>query len=537
MIKRLFSSQIKSITGAAILLGVASFISRVIGVLRDRIFAHEFGAGQVLDAYYAAFRIPDLVYNLLVIGALSAGFIPVFLKIYEKNKKKSWEVTNNVLHILGLGLIIVCVILFILTPKLVPLLVPGFSGEKLKTTIMLTRIMFLSPFLLGLSSVVSGALQAVKSFFVYALTPIMYNIGIIIGALIFVPWFGEKGLAYGVILGALMHLCIQLPTFFAQGYRYQFSFNLKDKFTKEIGKLMIPRTLGLATGQLHILVITYLASTLSEGSLTVFNFANNLQSFPIGIIGYSFAVAAFPTLSYLASQNKKSKIAEHLSYTTRQILFLIIPLSIIFLLLRAQIVRVVLGSGAFDWTATILTADTLAFFTISLFAQCLIPLLARTFYALEDTMTPFVISFASAIINVFLGLYLKDILGISGLALAFSVAMIVQLSLLWVFLKIKLGNLGEANILKSLNITAFAALVMGLVVQFLKQPLSSILDLSTFKGILLQGFLAGIAGLTIYFLVCYLFKLPELKHIQSSLTKRWLKLKNVQGEINEADEM
>ena len=277
MIRKLFSSQIKSITGAAILLGSASFVSRLIGVLRDRIFAHQFGAGPTLDAYYAAFRIPDLVYNLLVVGALSAGFIPVFIKVYEKSKSKSWEVTNSIINILGVGLITLCIILFIFTPQIIPLLVPGFSGEKLDLTITLTRIMFFSPILLGISSVVSGVLQATKSFFVYALTPIMYNLGIIVGALIFFPIFGEIGLAFGVILGALLHLLIQLPTFFKHGYRYKFVFNIKDIFVREIAKLMIPRTLGLATSQLHILVITYLASTLTEGSLTVFNFATNLQ--------------------------------------------------------------------------------------------------------------------------------------------------------------------------------------------------------------------------------------------------------------------
>jgi len=537
MIRRLLSSQIKSITGAAILLGSASFVSRLIGVLRDRIFAHQFGAGTTLDAYYAAFRIPDLVYNLLVVGALSAGFIPVFIKVYEKSKSKSWEVTNSIINILGVGLIILCIILFIFTPQIIPLLVPGFNGEKLDLTITLTRIMFFSPILLGISSVVSGVLQATKSFFVYALTPIMYNLGIIAGALIFFPIFGEIGLAFGVILGALLHLLIQLPTFFKHGYRYKFVFNIKDIFVREIAKLMIPRTLGLATSQLHILVITYLASTLSEGSLTVFNFANNLQYFPIGIIGYSFAIAAFPTLSYLATQNKKEEIAEHISSTTKQILFLIIPLSIIFLLLRAQIVRVVLGSGAFDWTATIMTANTLAFFALSLFAQCLIPLFARTFYALEDTMTPFIISFVVAVINIFLGIYLKDSLGVAGLALAFSIAMVIQLSFLWLFLKLKLGSLGEAQIIKSLNKIVFSAFCMAVTVQSLKLPLSNIFGMDTFKGVLFQGFFAGTAGLLAYLLICYFLKLPELTHIQTSLTRKWLKLRNVQAEINEADEV
>ncbi len=536
MIRRLFSSQ-QSITGAAIILGAASFLSRIIGIVRDRIFAHQFGAGEVLDAYYAAFRIPDLVYNLLIVGALSAGFIPVFLELKEKNKAKAWHVTNSVLNTLAIGSLVICSILLLVTPQLVDIIVPGFTTENKDLTIMLTRIMFLSPILLGISSLVSGVLQSFKSFFIYSLTPIMYNVGIIIGAIFLVPWMGLKGLAYGVILGAILHLLIQLPTLYKLGFRYKPVFDIGDSSVKRIWKMMIPRTLSLATFQINLLVITILASTIGTGSITVFNFANNLQYFPVGIIGISFAIAAFPTLSELAAKNKLSRMVEELIRTSRQILFFILPLTVIFLVLRAQIVRTVLGSGAFDWDATILTADTLAFFSLSLFAQALIPLLARGFYALQDTWTPFLIGLSGALVNILAAVYLKEIYGVRGLAFAFSIAAVFQVAMLWISLHHKVGSLKERDVIFFLGKISFAAALMALVVQRLKEPLSYIVDMTRLWGIFTQGFLAGIAGIAIYILISWLLGVEEITIIKKSFKKRWLKLSSVEATVNEPDEL
>lgn len=537
MIKQIFSSQSKTITGAALVLGAASFISRIIGLLRDRIFAHQFGAGDVLDAYYAAFRIPDLVYNLLIVGALSAGFIPVFMRVFVQDKKQAWELTNNVITILGILLLVSCGFLFVFTPSIMPYIVPGFSGEKLQTTITLTRIMFLSPILLGISSVVSGVLQSLKSFFVYSLTPIFYNLGIIVGAVFLVPVFGIQGLGYGVVLGAFLHLLIQLPTLFKSGFSYKPVLSLKNPEVKEIGRLMIPRTLGLAAAQGNFLVITILASTLTAGSLAIFNFANNLQYFPIGIIGYSFAIAAFPTLAQFVAEGKKEDMIEHFTRTARQIIFLIIPLSVLFLLLRAQIVRVVLGSGQFDWSDTITTGNALAFFTLSLFAQCLIPLLARAFFALHDTWTPFVIAVISTLINIIFSLLLKDSLGVVGLALAFSASMIIQMALLWITLRFRVGTLKELDSLKTLYKISIAAIAMALVTQGLKAPVSYIVDMTRLWGIFTQGAIAGTAGIATYIGISLLLKIEEMEEMKQSFERKWLRLGNIQGEVNEADEI
>jgi len=537
MIKKLFKNTESSITGAAILLGAASFLSRIMGIIRDRIFAHHFGAGDVLDAYYAAFRTPDLVYNLLIVGALSAGFIPIFLELKEKNKKEAWHVTNSVLNIIALGAFVVCAILFIFMPSLVHLIVPGFDGEKQTLTVLLSRIMFVSPIILGVSSLVSGVLQSYKSFLIYSLTPIMYNLGIIIGAVFFVPLMGATGLAYGVLLGALMHLLIQLPTFFKLGFRYRPVFDIGHKAVRKIWKMMIPRTLSLATAQINLVVITILASTLTEGSLTIFNFANNLQYFPVGIIGISFAVAAFPSLSELVAKGRKAEMITQLIKTTRQILYFIIPLSILFLILRAQIVRTVLGSGAFDWDATIQTADTLAFFTLSLFAQAMIPLLARGFYAIQDTWTPFLIGVSSTLINVLAAIFLKDIYVVRGLAFAFSISSVFQGALLWFSLRHKVGPMKEKTLLLFLGKITFAAMIMAVLTQYLKAPLSLIVDMTRLWGIFLQGLLAGIAGILVYILVTWLLGIEEVQIIKRSFKKKLLKLSDVEATINEPDEV
>jgi len=536
VIKRIFTSQLNSITGAALVLGAASFVSRIIGIIRDRTFAHMFGVGDTLDIYYAAFRIPDLVYNLLVAGALTAGFIPVFMDLYVTDKKRANELANLVMSTLGVLLVIVCILFIIFTPSLIPYIVPGFTAENIPMTILLTRIMFISPIILGISGVLSGVLQSLKCFIIYSLTPIFYNLGIILGALLFYPIFGMKGLAYGVILGTILHLAIQIPTLLAHGFTFQFLWNIKDKALRKIVKLMVPRTLSLATTQLNFLVITIIASTLTSGSITVFNFANNLQYFPIGLIGISFALASLPAFSEFVARGEIEKMAEHLLSSMRQILFFILPLTIIFLFLRMQIVRVVLGSGKFDWDATTTTADTLAFFCLSLFAQCLIPIITRAYYAFHDTWTPFHISFISALLNIIGSLLLKDSYGIAGLALAFSFSMVVQLVLLWIFLRKKLPkHMREQTLIESLNKIIPATIAMASVVQLLKYPLADMVNMETFWGVFTQGFLAGSAGLLVYFILCHVLQLEEMKQLRRSLKRRWLNFRKVQGEIGEAD--
>jgi len=536
---KILNSQSKTITGAAIVIAGATLVSRAVGIVRDRVFAHYFGAGVVMDSYYAAFKIPDIIYNLLIVGALTAGFIPTFTKIFyqAENKSAAWKLCNNVVNIVGVSLLLLCSLGILLTPFMTKIIVPGFTGEGRQLVIVFTRIMFLSPLLLGISMVMGGVLQSLRQFLLYSIAPVFYNLGIIFGALVLVRWMGISGLAWGVVLGALLHAMVQLYGAYHNGYRWQWHFNLRDRNTRTIGKLMVPRTLGLAVTQINTVVVTVLASLLPVGSVAVYNYANNLQGVPTGLIGIPFALAVFPVLSTMVAADNRDGFVKHLSATTRQILFLIIPVSVILLLLRAQIVRVVLGSGAFDWSATVNTADTLAFLTLGLFAQSLIPLYARGFYAMSNTKTPFVIGIISELVSIIAALLLMKPLGVPGLALAASIGAVLNIFLLIFTMRQKTSGLEEEKILGSLYRLAAAAIIMAVTIQSLKYPLAKALDLDTFWGILLHGLISGTVGLLVYVLICRILKLEEMLHLQESLKKRWLRIWNVPAGIDEAERL
>lgn len=534
MLRKILSGQSKTITSAAILLGAASLVSRLLGILRDRVLAGEFGAGFELDMYYAAFRIPDLVFNLLVLGALSAGFIPVFSG-YLSNKKRAWELVNVVLNVMLITMVLLTVLLIILAPWILKIIVPGFNEVQLEITTILTRIMFLSPILLGISGIFGSILQSYKQFFIYSLAPILYNIGIIIGALFFVPYLGLNGLAWGVVFGAFMHMIVQLLAVFALGYKYSFKLNLNHKGLLKILNMMLPRTLGLVVSQINLLVVTIIGSTLAVGSIAIFNFANNIQSFPLGLFGISFAIAAFPTFSELVS--KKKKFVEAFSLAVRQILFLIIPASVFLIILRAQIVRVVLGTGRFDWEDTVLTLEALSIFALSLFAQALILVIARAFYAHHDSKTPFYTGLIAAFGNIILSIMLIEPFGVTGLVMAFSMSMILNFVLLLIMLHYKLGSLdGERIFFSTLKILT-ATFMLGLVAQAAKYPLEQAFGTITLLGVIAQATAAILAGSIVYLVVCYLLKSEELTIFIESFKKKFGKHPAIAEEILEQEKL
>ncbi len=512
----------KTIASAATVVAAFSFLSRFVGFIRDRILAGIFGAGDTLDSYYAAFLVPDTIFNLLIVGALAASFIPVFTSLYRAplTREKAWSFTSNIVNILVVIIIILSVIVFIFANPIATLITPGFSAHKHELVAQFMRIMLLSNFLLALSAVFGAVLQGMKRFLVYSLAPVLYNVGIITGALVFVPLIGKTGLAWGVVLGAGLHALVQILAAFQAGFRYKWVWKPKDADTREMGKIMLPRILGISVGQFNAFVMTVIASTLVAGSVTIFQFAYNIQFFVIGIVAVSFAVAAFPTLSELAAEKNKKEFIQTFSLTARQILFFIIPATIIFLLLRAQIVRVVVGAGRFGWEETIATADTLAFFTLSFFAQGLNYLLTRSYFAYKDTITPLLAGTVSAIINVISGLLFTHIFGVIGLAFAFSLSSIINLVLLWIPLRVKLGTLHESKILHSLFIIILAAMAQGVVTQGAKYILGGLITLDTFLGVLGSGLLSGGAGLLVYLMIAFGLKSPEAMMFVSSMQRQ-----------------
>ncbi|MCX6766206.1 MAG: murein biosynthesis integral membrane protein MurJ [Candidatus Moranbacteria bacterium] len=524
--KFLNSAPSNSVASAAFVIAIAGILSRVLGLFRDRILASHFGAGDTLDIYYAAFRVPDLIYNLLILGALSAAFIPVFTSLIAKDEEKeAWELVNVFLTTALIFLIVIAAIFALFAPQLMKLITPGFPADKLQGVASLTRIMFLSPIFLGISGIFGGILNSFKRFLIYSLAPIMYNLGIIFGAVFLVKPFGIAGLAWGVVIGAFFHMLVQYPNVKMVGLKYFPHLNFKNKNLRKVITLMIPRTMGLAVTQINLLIVTIIASTLASGSISIFNFANNLQSFPIGIFAIPFALAVFPILSHHAARDEQNVFIHNFSKTFRQILFFIIPASILILVLRAQIVRIVLGAGKFDWQDTILTFQALGIFSVSLFAQATIPLLARAFYALHNTRVPFLAGIGGEAMNLAAALILSRYYGILGLVWAFSLSSIVEMFLLIFILRNKLDYLDDKKIISVIFKISLSALAAGLVAQLAKYLINPYVNLDTFLGVFWQMAFAGTLGTGSFLILAHFFDLEELRYIKKLFSTRIFRLR------------
>ncbi|OHA64205.1 MAG: murein biosynthesis integral membrane protein MurJ [Candidatus Wildermuthbacteria bacterium RIFCSPHIGHO2_01_FULL_47_27] len=541
-ISRIFNSQAKTVTFAAFLLAVSALASRLLGLARDRLLAGTFGAGPELDIYFAAFRVPDFIYALLITGGISAVFLPVFSGIFQHDSTAAWKFVNNALDVFSAGLVALCVVLALFTPLLVYFIAPGFSGEQKEITILLTRIMFLSPIIFGIASIFSGVLHYFNKFLIYSLAPVLYNLGIILGIVFFVPYFGLQGLAFGVILGAFLYLAVQIPAAVNSGWSFKFAFQPRDPSLRKMFRLMLPRTLGTSAYQLNLFFITAYASTLGAGSIAVFNFSNNLQYFPIGLIGISFAMAVFPALSRSWAQNNKEKFLHQFHSVFGQVLFLAVPVSVLMFLLRAQIVRLILGTGQFGWLETRLVAASLGVFALGIFAASLVPLLARAFFSLHDTRTPAYIGVAAVIQNIafsflfvwvfafpnifreiFVRMFdLPDIndVAIIALPLAISLSGIIQFILLMAFLGVRIGGLRMKEVRRSAQKIIVAGFACGVAVYFAIHLATGFLDTRTFFGVFGQTAAAAIAGTAAYLAAAYFLRVPELAAIWSSVVRQ-----------------
>jgi len=545
MFNRVLNSKTKTIYSAAFVLAASALISQILGFFRDNLLANIIPKEKT-DIYFAAFRIPDFVYGILITGGIIAAFLPVFAEYFRKNKEDAYKLTNNVLFVFLFFLVVICLLLAIFTPSFIKFIVPGFTSQQRAETIVLMRILFLSPILLGVSAIFSSILQYFDLFFAYSLAPIFYNLGIIFGILVFWPIFGISGLGFGVILGALLHLFIQILPVFRLGYRPKFSFKIFHPGLQKIFKLMTPRIFSSIANHLNLIFITIIASGLAAGSITVFNFANNLALVPMSLIGLSFATAIFPSLSRSFAGKNGKELFEKFFSVFSQILFLIIPFSFLMFFLRAQIVRLVLGTaiiknGGFGWQATRLTAASLGILAIPLFAMTLIPLLIRTFFSLQNTKTPFKIAVFSVSLNIFFCFYfvwliknftafsnlinqtlkLEGISDISviSLPIAIAISSIVQFFLLVFYLKKDLPEFKLSLFLKPFNKILLASILMSVLVWF-SLRISFFLNLKTFAGVFIQTFFALAIGVSSYLYFSYRFKIKEAKLIVGKLFQR-----------------
>lgn len=534
--------EVRGMHEAAYLLAGFALLSQLLALLRDRILAAEFGASHTLDLYYAAFRIPDFLFATVASLLSLYALLPVLSRLEQKDPGYLIAFLRDTLWVFFAGMAAISAVIFLFVPELVNLVAPGIAADPHSRAqlVLLIRILLLQPILLGGSNTLAALTQLRHRFLLYSVSPLLYNIGIIVGAVFLYPRIGVAGLGWGVVLGAFMHMMLQAPFFFAEPHTAKMPLALMLKSFWEVLVLSVPRTLALAAGQISLLAIVALASFLTPGSISIFTFAFNLQAVPLTIIGVSYSVAAFPTLTRLFAAGKMQEFTEHIEAALRHMLFWSIPATVFIIVLRAQLVRVILGAGAFDWSATRLTAAALALFVISLVAQSVSLLIARAYYAVGNTRKPLyrgiidiVVSIGSALLLVSLFhssdlfrnfteslLRVSDIPGttVLMLALGYALGALAQCFVGFSFI-IHDFSLPYKNLLR-LSFQSFSASVIGASVTYIVLAETGATGtINTTLGLVLQGMLAGLSGLCVTAFVLYLLKNPELAEAFTAFTR------------------
>ncbi|AKM84286.1 TPA: murein biosynthesis integral membrane protein MurJ [Candidatus Campbellbacteria bacterium] len=544
MVKRIIKLLNREISGlheAAYLLGAFTFASQLLALVRDRALASFFGAGETLDIYYAAFRIPDFIF-ITVASIVSISVLIPFLA--DKSREENGGMQNFIdgVFTVFFGFIsLVSLVVFFLAPFIVEKMFPGFGKTALTEAISLTRILLLSPILLGLSNLFASIIQLNRKFLIYAISPVLYNLGIIFGIYFLYPSFGLNGLGAGVVLGAFLHLIIQIPVASSVGLLPKFTSKINYKDIKKVTLLSLPRTLTMSANQIAFFFLVALASSVGVGSIAVFNLSFNIQSVPMGIIGVSYSVAAFPTLARLFSAGEKQKFLNQMISASRHIIFWSLPALSLFIVLRAQIVRTILGSGQFDWSDTRLTAACLAMFAFSVTAQSLILLFIRGYYAMGNTKRPLLINISSSLsIIVFAFLFswlfeqydvfryfvehmfrVEDLFGTTVLMLAFSYSLGTMLNaiLLMVMFEKDFDKF-IYNISKTFWHSLFTSIIMGFVAYRFLTIFGDFLNLNTLQGIFMQGLFSGLAGILSGIFILWIMDNRELKEARKAFNKR-----------------
>lgn len=546
----LLNGAINSINAAALLIGAAGLLSRILGVLRDRLLAGAFGASRDLDIYYAAFQIPDFMAVFFLLGGASAAVLPIFQEYLTKSKKEAQDLISDLATFFLWSSFFLSVAAFFLAPLVIKLIAPGFSEEAWALTTKLTRLMLVSPVLFGLSGILSSVLQSFQRFWAFALAPVLYNLGVIFGILFLFPQFGLYGLASGVILGALLHFLIHLWVVRDLGFTPRIIWR---GFTGGIGRVMgisFPRVLSVSLSRLTMLVLVAIASTLAEGSISIFQLAQNLYFVPVGIFGVSYSIALFPRLSRSFIARDGGDFFRDLFWGMRSILFWIMPSVALFIVLRAHIVRAALGAGVFSWEDTRLTAAVLAVLAIGMFAEALGSLIIKGFYALENTRTPLVINIGASFFSVVFAVALSNALAapsflreavtgflrisdladprVLALAFGFSLGLIVNIGLLYWALKRLARRIFKQESrfpLKELFKIVVSATLAGLAAYLVRVSFSETLPLITFMRVLGQGAGAGTVGLAVYFGALYLMRGEDVYALISTIRRRLVKIK------------
>lgn len=513
--RNILSRKQTNILSAAFVLGFAFTISAVLGILRDRFLYAQFYScctGQ-LDAYNAAFRIPDIIFKLLVIGALSAAFIPVFSGALNENKKNAYRLARSTITLLFLIFFTISIIVFIFARPLSLLITAGFSSDQIDLMARLTRLMLAAQLFFLLSNFLTGILQVNKRFLVPAFSPIVYNLGIIFGIIVLSPVLGIYGPAIGVLIGSFLHFAIQLPLVASLGFKLkpEFSFNLPG--VKRIVRLMIPRSLSLGLGEIESTVVLFLATSLPTGSLSLLYLAQHLGSLPSRLFGATIGQAALPALSASYSQKNHKEFTKILVDSFLQALYLTIPISVAILVLRIPIIRLAFGTSEFPWQATLKTGQALAFLTPGIVAQSGIQIITRGFYSMQDTRTPFWVAVISLVISVVigvLGVYVFE-MGILGLVLAISLASVFQFFVLFFFISKKVEYFPWRRVFAFLGKVGVSATFSGSVCWLAMRGLDIyLIDTSRVIGLILLTSISVLCGMIFYLVFSFGLKVEEV---------------------------
>jgi putative peptidoglycan lipid II flippase len=461
-------SATRTLARAGLIVSIAFLASRVLGWLRLVVITNQFGATAVkdLDAFFAAFRIPDLIFQLVAAGALSSALIPVVAGVLQTDgEARAWRIVSTVTNLMLVALLVLATIVLVFADRIVPAFTFGFGPTAMTRTIDLTRIMLLSPIFLALGAVATSALNARGRFAGAAVAPIVYNVAIIGAVLVLGPSMGVTGVAIGVVAGSLGHLLVQLPPLRAIGYRYEPRIDLADSAARRALALMGPRAVGLGASQITFVVVTALATTVGVGALSAFTVAFTLLQIPIGVIGVPLGVVLFPSLSREVASGNHEEFVGLLTRAMRLLAFVMLPIAVLGAILRVEAVALLFGS--FDRAVIDLTAATLLAFLVGLLAHALIAVLARAFYARQDTRTPVLVAIGAVVVNTTLATALVGPLGLPGVALAIAIAAWLEAAALLALLRRRVGRLGIAQVawlaVRTVLATAVAGVAASLV--------------------------------------------------------------------------
>ena len=499
---------------------IATIFCRILGLGREIVISNRFGAGIETDAFFIAFMIPNLLRSFLGEGALNSAFIPVFTDyLTNHDRKKAEYFASNILNILIIVLMIIVALGIWGAPLLINIIAIGFKTNiyKYQLAVNLTRIIFPYIAFVAVAALFMGILNSYNHFLVPALAPAMLNISVIVFTLTLSFKYGIFAIAWGVILGGMGQALIQAPVLIKNKIKYSFVVDFNDPGTKKLLKLLVPAMIGLAITQINVVVDRTLASTLIDGSISALYYSNRLVQFPLGAFGIAISIAIFPTLSKQMAKNNIVEFKKSLLFGLKILLFITVPSAVGLMVLKDSLIRLIYEHGIFSRVATNMTASALLYYSIGLFAYACVRLITMSFYALKDAKTPVKIGIYIVFINIALDLILIRYLAHSGLALATSVAAILNLIILLKVLQDKIGNLELKSQVPFLIKIIISSIFLGIICVLVNNYFSSVLDLSNKYNQIIQVIVSIFSGGMVYLISSYILDVKEVRNLKQTI--------------------